>query len=169
MRGDGFVNRHEACRVLSTVLDRHRSRPFEELAALVGDRSTERVSGEGGGEFILEVAVSLGRDWVLLQQFHDFCPDGFTALRLRDITEIRSGEYERHWERMVEAEGLLDQVGAPEDVSLEDTSHLLKALHQRGQNVIVECEDPEDDIEDFYIGQVLSVDDHSVCEYEHGI
>ena len=107
--------------------------------------------------------LALGREWVLLQQFHDFYPEGYTALRVRDVTDVRSGEYERHWERMLAAEGLLDRITAAGDVPLDDTPQLLKALHQRGRNVIVECEDPDEDVEDFYIGQILSVDEDSMC------
>ena len=61
------------------------------------------------------------------------------------------------------AEGLLGQVAVPNDVSLEDVAHLLTSLQRRGHNVIVECEDIEEDVEDFYIGQILSVDEDSVC------
>jgi hypothetical protein len=101
--------------------------------------------------------VGVGRDWVLLQQFHDFYPEGYAALRVRDITDIRSGEYERHWERMLAGEGILDRLEVAHDVPLQDLPELLKALQQRGDNVIVECEDAEEDIEDFYIGRILSV------------
>lgn len=106
--------------------------------------------------------LALGDEWVLLQQFHDFYPEGYTTVRVRDITDVRSGEYERHWERMLAAEGLLDRVAAPGDVPLDDVPRLLTALQRRGQNVILECEDPDEDVEDFYIGQILSVDEDSV-------
>jgi hypothetical protein len=106
--------------------------------------------------------VAVGRDWVLLQQFHDFYPEGYAALRVKDITDIRSNEYERLWERMLAAEGILDQLTLPYDVPLEDIQHLLTALQRRGDNIIVECEDANQEIEDFYIGQVLSLDDDSL-------
>jgi hypothetical protein len=106
--------------------------------------------------------LAVGREWVLIHQFHDFYPEGFAALRVKDLTDVRSGEYERHWERMLTAEGLLDRLAAPAGVSLEDTSALLESLRTRGQNVIVECEDPEEDCEDFYIGQIDSVGEGSV-------
>ena len=51
------MNRHEAYGVLSKVLERHRSRPYEELAELVGVPHSERTTGEDGGEYILDVAV----------------------------------------------------------------------------------------------------------------
>jgi hypothetical protein len=136
----------------------------ERLGLFVGTRKKVRLTRGFPSEprhngFVL----GLGREWVLLQQFHDFYPEGYTALRVKDITDIRSGEYERHWERMLAAEGLLDRIAAPGDVPLDEVARLLKALQRRGQNVIVECEDPDEKVEDFYIGQILSVDEDSVC------
>jgi hypothetical protein len=106
--------------------------------------------------------VAVGRDWVLLQQFHDFYPEGCTALRVEDITCIRSDEHERLWESMLVAEGIFDRLAAPYDVPLDDVANLLNALKQRGKNIIVQCEDAEEKVEDFYIGQILSVDHASV-------
>ncbi len=105
---------------------------------------------------------AVGRDWVLLQQLHDFSAEGYTALRIRDITDVRSGEHERHWERMLAAEGVLDQVASPGELPLDDIGALLRALQQREDNIIVECEDQEEAVEDFYLGQVLLVDNDAV-------
>jgi hypothetical protein len=102
--------------------------------------------------------VGLGHEWVLLQKFIDFYPEGYTALRVKDVTDLRSGECERNWERMLSGEGLLDRIAAPGDVPLDDVAQLLKALQLRGQNVIVKCEDPNKNAEAFNIGQILSVD-----------
>jgi hypothetical protein len=107
--------------------------------------------------------LGLGRDLVLLHQFHDFYPEGYTALRVADIKRVRSGAHERSWETMFRGEGLLDRVGIPYEVPLDDYRSLLAALHGGGQHVIIECEDrrtPEDD--DFFIGPVVTLDDESV-------
>lgn len=106
--------------------------------------------------------VAMGMEWVLLYQFHDFYPEGYAALRVRDITDIRSGEHERHWEHMLTMEKLLDSVQTPDDVSLDNISELLRTLERRGKNIIVECEDGDREIEDFYIGRILSLEEKSV-------
>jgi hypothetical protein len=136
----------------------------ERLRSFAGSRKKVRLTRAIPSEarhngFVLAV----GRDWVLILQLHDFYPEGYTALRIEDITDLRSGDYERHWERMLAGEGILDRVALPHDVPLDDVSSLLKSLQLRGDNVIVECEDEEEDIEDFYIGRLLSVDDDSIC------
>jgi hypothetical protein len=104
--------------------------------------------------------LGLGRDLVLLQQFHDFYPEGFTALRVADIKRVCSGEHERFWERMFRGEGLMGLAGISYSVPLDDFRSLLAALQEMGQNVIVECEDPKKtDHDDFFIGRVVSLDD----------
>jgi hypothetical protein len=136
----------------------------QQLLSLVVTRKKVRLTRGFASEPLLSgFVLALGREWVLLQQFHDFYPEGYSALRVRDITNVRSGEYERHWERMLAGEGLFDRITAAVDVPLDDIPQLLQGLQRRGQNVIVECEDPDEDIEDFYIGQILSVDEDSVC------
>jgi hypothetical protein len=107
--------------------------------------------------------VALGYEWVLLQNFHDFHPEGYVALRVRDVTDIRSDEHERLWERMLAGEGLIDRIPIPDDVRLSDASDLLESLQERGRYVIVESEDPDEDLRDFHIGLILSVDADSVC------
>jgi hypothetical protein len=64
--------------------------------------------------------LGLGRDLVLLHQFHDFYPEGYTALRVADIKRVRSGEHKRFWETMFRGEGLIERVGIPYEVPLED-------------------------------------------------
>ena len=134
-----------------------------ELSRLVGTWKKVRLTRGFASEPLHNgFVLALGREWVLLQQFHDFYPEGYTALRVRDITNVRAGEYERHWERMFAAEGLLDQIGVPGALPLDETSRMLTALQQRDQNVIVECEHSDEDMEEFHIGQILSVDAGSV-------
>jgi len=136
----------------------------QQLLSLVGTWKKVRLTRGFASEPLHNgFVLALGREWVLLQQFHDFYPEGYTAVRVRDITDVRSGEYERHWERMLAGEGQFDRITDPGDVPLDNIPQLLQELQRRGQNVIVECEDPDEDIEDFYIGQILSVDEESVC------
>jgi hypothetical protein len=46
--------------------------------------------------------------------------------------------------------------------ALEDWTALLAWLRRRGRNVIIECEDRHEPIEDFYIGCIERVGDHEV-------
>ena len=136
----------------------------DRLLKLVGRPRKVRVERGYPGEpahngFVL----GLGRDLVLLHQFHDFYPEGYAALRMDDIEWVRSGEHERFWDRMLRGEGLMRQIGIPYDVPLSDFESLLASLQARGQHVIVECESPESaDDDDFLIGRIVALDDDKV-------
>ena len=136
----------------------------DRLSKLVGQPKKVRITRGFPGEPIHNgFVLGLGRDLVLLHQFHDFYPEGYTALRVADIKRVRSGEHERFWERMFRGEGLMGRVGIPYEVPLDDFRSLLTALHGRGQHVIIECEGREtEDDDDFFIGRVVSLDDESV-------
>ncbi len=136
----------------------------DRLSKLVGRPKKVQITRSYPGEplhngFIL----GLGRDLVLLQQFHDFYPEGFTALRVADIKRVRSSEHERFWEGMYRAEGLMELVGISYQVPLDDFRSLLTALQEMDQHVIIESEDRKTaDHDDFSIGRVVALDDQSV-------
>lgn len=136
----------------------------DELLAVAGTPQKVRLTRSFPGDSDHNgFVVAIGREWVLIHSFHDFYPEGHAVLRIADITEFRSGEYERVWERMLAAEGLLAGIEPPGDVSLKDISHLLSSLHRRRHNVIIECEDLDDEDDDeFYIGRIVSVENDAV-------
>ena len=107
--------------------------------------------------------LGLGLDLVLLHRFHDFFPDGYTALRVADIERVRSGEHERFWDMMFRSERIMDRVGISYEVPLDDFRCLLTALHGRCQHVIVECEDRTNaEFDDYIIGRIVDLDDETV-------
>ena len=135
---------------------------FKDLQTFIGTRKFVHLTRVYPSEPTLNgLVLDVGKDWVMLHQFHDFYPEGYTTLRVRDVLEVRSGEYERHWERMMEGEGLFGQIVVPE-MPLATLPSMLRALQQRSQNVIVECENEDLDLENFYIGRILSVEDDSI-------
>jgi hypothetical protein len=134
------------------------------LSKLVGQQKFAQVTRGYPGEPVHRgFILGLGRELVLLHLFHDFYPEGYSALRVADIEEVRSGENERYWEAMFRGEGLMDQVGIPYEVPLDDVRTLLAALHERGQHVIIECEDRSTaEYDEFYIGRLVALDDETV-------
>jgi hypothetical protein len=107
--------------------------------------------------------LGLGRKLVLLQQFHDFYSEGFTAIRIRDIRKIRSGQYERFFEKMFECERLLPTYDQGNKVPLDDWGSLLRDLQERNRNIIVECEGQESSEHGtYFIGRILAVEFDSV-------
>lgn len=112
------------------------------------------------------VVVAAGGPLVLVRPFHDFTPEGFAILRACDVVEVRHGERERLWERMLRGEGLL---GTPEAEAAAGAGLPLGGLRSAlaalvGRHVIIEREgvDPADDT--FSIGPLLAVDDEAATQ-----
>lgn len=100
--------------------------------------------------------LGVGKELVLLHQFHDFYPDGYAALRLEDIVTIRSGEQERFFESILHREGLMDEVGIADPPSLDSLPALLEDLKRRERNVVLEVEgDDSDEDDEFLIGRIV--------------
>ena len=79
-----------------------------------------------------------------------------TLIRLCDITDFRSGKNEDFWTHMLRKEGIVDQLPNPKiDISSEPA--LFASLQRTQKNFIVESEDPNEKIEDFYLGRVVRV------------
>lgn len=104
--------------------------------------------------FLLGLSEQLG----LMHCFHDFMPDGYTVFRLTDVTSIRSNEHERHWERMLASEGLLDGLHQNIQVDLNSMLTAIETISHQFQMMSIEVEAPEDGCEEFYIGQAVSWD-----------
>jgi hypothetical protein len=131
-----------------------------KLQSFAGNRKKVRLTRAMPSEQLHNGYVAgVGREWLLLRQFHDFAPDGTIALRVKDVIRFRSSKYEQHWDQMLAGEGILDRLEFRSDLPLDNVGELLRALQSRQDNVIVECEDQEEDVQDFYIGQILLVED----------
>ena len=104
----------------------------------------------------------IGRALVVIEQYHDFYCEGHRALALGGIESIRADAHERHKERILRAERLRPRRLSVPAPALEGWSALLAWLRRRGRNVIIECEDRPDPVQDFYIGRIERVDEHEV-------
>jgi len=136
---------------------------FEELRALAGTEQNVQLTRARPPEPLKNgFVIAASPELVLLSQFQGFNPDGYAVILTSDITEVRSGEYERHWERMFRGEKIPVAVGLPRQPPLENFSVLLTALAEWDENVVLQCEDAEEDIQDYYIGRVLGVDGDTV-------
>jgi hypothetical protein len=137
---------------------------YAELCALAGSGRKARLTRARPEEplkngFIVAVSPVL----TALAQFHDFYPDGYAVVLTGDITAVRSGEYERHWERMFSAERIAVEGEPLRGLPLDDLPALLAGLATWEENVIVQCEDAEERVEDFYIGRIIRVGDGAVA------
>jgi hypothetical protein len=138
------------------------------ICQFVGSHESVRLSLRLSGEpihhgFVLAMSGSL----VLLREMHDFYLEGCTAIQVSDIVSLHSGAKERYWDRIYQAEGLMDGVDLSFDAKLADFQSLLGSLQQHGVNVIVQSRSTEED-DEFHIGRVLALDSTmaSILEFD---
>jgi hypothetical protein len=104
----------------------------------------------------------LGRGLVAIEQYHDFSCEGHCVFALDPIESIRADARERHFERILRAERLRPRRISVPAHALDNWPALLSWLRRRGRNVIVECQDRHEPIEDFFIGRIHRVDESEV-------
>ena len=100
--------------------------------------------------------LALSADLGLMHCFDDFEPDGYTLFRLADVLEVCSDERERHWDRMLTAEGLLDGLNLTAEIDLSSLRAAIESIDRHYHRMIIECEMEGEDDEDFYIGTLVS-------------
>lgn len=112
--------------------------------------------------------LDMSDELLMIAAFHDFHPEGATIVRMRDIASVRSNEYERKWDSMLAAEGLLDAVGTSFQPKLDDMPTLLEDLRVHRRPLITEAEDLSDDDDgwSFLIGYIDRIDEEA-CWLRH--
>jgi hypothetical protein len=105
--------------------------------------------------YLLDLSDELG----LMHCFDDFEPDGYTVFRVAEVSKVRSGKYEQQWHRMLSGEGLLGGLDMAAPIDLTSMRTAVESIHQHFRRLIVECEERDEELEDFYIGTLVSIDD----------
>lgn len=108
--------------------------------------------------------LALGDELVLVRSLHEFAVNGFAVLRLQDITAVLSTDAERFFERVLRAEGALDEAPAAKAVPLRSWRSVLEAVRRHYRHAIIECERAEGG--DFYLGELAGVEgDEATLHY----
>ena len=108
--------------------------------------------------------LALGDELVLVRSLHEFAVNGFAVMRLRDITAVLSTDAERFFERVLRAEGALDEAPAARMVPLRSWRSVLEAVRLHYRHAIIECEGPEGGA--FYLGELAGVEgDEATLHY----
>jgi hypothetical protein len=112
--------------------------------------------------YLLGLSGELG----LLHVFTDFQPDGYTVFRVEDVVGVRCSPYEDWSDHMLRSERRLGGLKIPCRVDLSNMGNAISSIAAHYDQIIVECEEPYEDIEDFYIGVVLKVTARSL-QFRH--
>ncbi len=119
-----------------------------------------------GEDFLNGYLMGLSRDLGVMHCFDDFEPDGYSVFPLSDVVYLRSSEHERHWDRMLTEEGLLDGLDQTPHLELEDYRTAIQSISDQYQLMSVLCEGDDPDFNRYYIGQPASLD-HSEMQFDH--
>lgn len=141
--------------------------PLQPIRARLGTRESVRIErSRPSNPHMSGYIVGCSGSLCMLHTFRDFAPDGYAVVRADDIVAVRCGPIERHWDGMLAAEGLLGGLERPPPIDLATMRTAIASADQHLGRMIIECEDSEEPIEDFYIGRVASLDDQSVS-FDH--
>lgn len=86
---------------------------------------------------LLCVPLEVSDGLVLVAPYVDFVPDGFEVIRLRDVSRMQEDGRAAFHGRIMQGEGILSQLAAPENTPLEGFPELLQWLMLRGEPVII--------------------------------
>ena len=136
---------------------------MKKLAEYAGTRKKVRLtrnrpSATQLNGYILGVSDAL----VLMHPFDDFEPDGYAVIRVGDITHLRRCPYEQWWDHMLQGEGLLDGLNKPPQIDLSDMRSAVLGIASRYDQMIVHCEDAEENVQDFYLGKLIGAEGNAV-------
>lgn len=100
--------------------------------------------------------LGLEEDWGILWQFAGFEPNGFVIFRLDGLKNYRCDHREDFWTDVVQKEGVVEEL--PDiQIDLSSIETILGDVQRTRKMVIIESEDRYDDIQDFYIGQIIRI------------
>lgn len=130
-----------------------------DFSYLVGTRRKVRIERDRPSHRLLNGYVLATKNGlILMHPFDDFEPDGYAVIRAQDVVGIRSNQYERLWDRMLSGEGLLGGLDAMLEIDLSSVQAVVVSAAALFRFVVIQCEDEQEDIMDFYLGNVVEVD-----------
>jgi hypothetical protein len=101
--------------------------------------------------------LGLSSELALMHTFDAFEPDGYTLFRIEDVLGVRCGPHQQWFDHMLLSEGLLAGLNMSHRIELSNMRSAILSIAAHYDQMIIACEDPDEDIEDFYIGVVLKV------------
>ena len=117
----------------------------------------------------------VGPALVLVHQFHNFIPDGWTILPITAIAAVERGEREALFDRALHGEGIAT-APPPFPIALGSFATVLRSIELAASPLIVESlpdpdqlePDADPDVPDFYLGVIAALGETEVALDEVG-
>lgn len=113
-----------------------------------------------GSEDLNAIPLAIGQDLVLLQDLYDFSLDGYTIIRIKDITSISITKSQLFSQFILKEEGILNQIIKPSISNFDNWRNVLTELSVLDNIIIVESESLE--TSKFFIGKIERIDKTSL-------
>ncbi len=101
--------------------------------------------------------LKVSERWVLLHSKWDFHLDGYTLLRLEDITKIRPDARTSDSQRLLKKERVPEKVGISFDLDISTMQSILRGLRAAGENVTLHFDYPDEEIKCCYLGSPIRI------------
>lgn len=105
--------------------------------------------------------LAMSDELVLMQEIYDFASDGYVIVRLRDVTGVRDGDYERFDARVLAGEGI--RAERPRKAIDPSSWRTVFASLAGGGWPLALVESENGDDGDFWVGRVLGAGETSVA------
>lgn len=95
---------------------------------------------------------------VLVHAFHDFLPDGYALLPSSTIADVLRTPNGALWDLMLKSEDLLSGLETEPPINTSSLAAALVSIASNYRFLIIQCEAPDDNEMDFYLGEVIRVE-----------
>ena len=131
----------------------------DELTRLVARREWAAFDRRMGDLCLVEgYLLQASSEWLLIHRTDDFHLYGYYLIRARDITRIRTNGA---FQRILQREGILQQVGMSFPLDIESEQTILQGVKKNGMLVILDFDYYPDDY--LYIGKPVRVNKRTVA------
>lgn len=113
----------------------------EALTRAQAEGRKVQIEHQTSADYFNGFVLGLSDKLVYLRLLGDFQFDGFVVLRLGDLRDVRSGDNERFFERVLRAEGRLEGLKEPPELDLDGVRSVLASLLECEPYVTLEDED----------------------------
>ncbi len=137
--------------ILDSIKFHYDKRKHARVIRQVAKEHTEKSDG---------YIVAYSKDFIILQETNDFSLLGYVVLPIAQITELRFNASDKYYDKIMTWEKQADKVSLPYDIDLTNWDTIFKSIRGYKLNVIVECEDPEN--EAFTIGPIVRITKNKV-------
>ena len=111
-------------------------------------------------EAIVGFPIMMSNDFLLMTNIFDFYDDGYTIVKMADISDAYSKESDTFYEMICVKENLQNKINECPVSSVTNMKETLTELSKEDLFIIVECEKNKDS---FFIGKIESIGENQVA------